>query len=116
MQKLRSVHLYLGCIFAPMLLFFAVSGVWQIFGLHHGSETLRALSSIHNQQRLKQGGVFLGSPMMSVFVLAMSFSFIVTTVLGIMMAFKFGRSRRAAFWCLGFGIIFPLAFALSRLF
>jgi hypothetical protein len=31
MQKLRSVHLYLGCLFAPMLLFFAISGIWQTY-------------------------------------------------------------------------------------
>jgi len=34
MQKLRQIHLYLGCFFAPMILFFALSGVWQEFGLN----------------------------------------------------------------------------------
>lgn len=27
MQKLRNLHLYLGCVFAPLLLFFAASGL-----------------------------------------------------------------------------------------
>src|SRR5688572_28393334 len=37
MKKLRSLHLYLGCVFAPMLLFFAMSGIWQSLGLHFHS-------------------------------------------------------------------------------
>ena len=45
MQKLRSIHLYLGCIFAPLLVFFAISGIWQTLGFQ--SEFLRKLSSIH---------------------------------------------------------------------
>lgn len=36
MKKLRSIHLYLGCIFAPLLLFFAVSGIWQVLGVEAG--------------------------------------------------------------------------------
>ena len=31
MTRLRSLHLYLGCIFAPMLLLFAITGIWQTF-------------------------------------------------------------------------------------
>ena len=32
MKTLRTLHLYLGCIFAPILIFFAVSGLWQTMG------------------------------------------------------------------------------------
>lgn len=28
---LRQIHLYLGCFFAPMTLYFSLSGVWQVF-------------------------------------------------------------------------------------
>lgn len=30
----RSVHLYLGCFFAPLLTIFIITGVVQIFNLH----------------------------------------------------------------------------------
>jgi hypothetical protein len=38
MKKLRLLHLYLGCIFAPMLLYFAVSGIWQTVGIHSSAD------------------------------------------------------------------------------
>src|SRR6185503_6211375 len=82
MQKLRSIHLYLGCIFAPMLLFFAISGIGQTLGLG-GSGLLKALSTIHTSHQLKSGGTFLSTPVAAVFVLVMAVSLIVTTILGI---------------------------------
>lgn len=111
MQKLRSIHLYLGCIFAPLLLFFAVSGIWQTLGLN--SHLLEQLSTIHTSHRLKAGGS-LTSPFLLGFVLLMSVSFIVTTILGVVLAVKFGRSRRAAWGCLAFGVLFPLVLILLR--
>ena len=114
MQKLRSIHLYLGCIFAPMLLFFAISGVWQLFGLGT-SRPLQALSSIHTHKQLKAGAVFLGGPAMFTFVLLMAASFIITTILGVVMALKYGRSRRAAIGCLAVGVLVPLSLIFFRL-
>jgi hypothetical protein len=49
------------------------------------------------------------------FVLAMAVSFIITTILGVVMAVKFGRSRRAAYYCLAIGIAFPLALVVIAL-
>jgi hypothetical protein len=43
-----------------------------------------------------------------VLVLIMSISFVATTILGIAMALKFGKSRRAAAFCLGAGVLIPL--------
>ena len=42
------------------------------------------------------------------FVLVMAVSFIATTILGIVMALKFGKSRRAAFYCLAAGVLIPM--------
>jgi hypothetical protein len=105
--------LYLGCIFAPLLLFFAVSGIWQLVGIQ--SPVFRKLSSIHTQARWKDGSE-LGSFPLRLFVLIMAVSFIITTILGVMMAFKFGRSRKAALWCVTVGIIIPVALVFIRLF
>lgn len=33
-RRLRDIHLYLGMLFAPSLLFFAATGALQLFGLH----------------------------------------------------------------------------------
>jgi hypothetical protein len=111
MQKLRSLHLYLGCIFAPLLLFFAVSGIWQTLGIR--SPMLRLVATIHTSHELKSGGG-LSSFSLKIFVLVMTASYIVTTILGVMMAMKHTRSRRIVYCCLAFGAGVPLALVLIR--
>jgi hypothetical protein len=108
MKKLRSLHLYLGCIFAPMLLFFAISGVWQTFGLHLHSHFLARLSTIHMSHGLKTNDGF-ASIFTMIFVVMMAVSFIISVILGVVMALKFGGSRRAALYCLAVGVVVPLA-------
>lgn len=108
MKKLRSLHLYLGCIFAPLLLFFALSGIWQMIGFN--SKTLALLSTIHTSKALKIGT--FTSPALKCFVIVMAASFILTTLLGVMMALKYGASRRAAIYCLLAGLVIPLVIVL----
>jgi hypothetical protein len=112
MQKLRSIHLYLGCIFAPLLLFFAISGIWQTLG--YQPEFLHKLSSVHTQARWKDGSE-LGSVPLRIVVVIMALSFILSTVLGVVMAFKFGRSHKAAFYCLVLGVVIPAILVLIRI-
>jgi len=91
-----------------MLLFFAISGIWQMFNLHHAhSEILTRLSTIHTSHQLKTGGS-LTSFFMKAFVLAMTASFILSTILGVVLAIKHGKNRRMAFYCLAVGVILPL--------
>ncbi|HXI69797.1 MAG TPA: hypothetical protein VNN22_05495 [Verrucomicrobiae bacterium] len=111
MQKLRSLHLYLGCVFAPLLLFFAISGIWQTLGIR--SPLLRLMATIHTSHELKSGGG-LSSVSLKVFVLTMTVSFIVMTILGVVMAMKYGQSRRVVFYCLALGVILPLMLILIR--
>jgi hypothetical protein len=117
MQKLRSIHLYLGCIFAPGLLFFAISGIWQTYALapsYQRWKVLAWLSTIHTSHPLKTGT--LSSSVLRGFVLVMAASFVVTTILGIVMALTYGRSRRAAYCCLAIGVVFPVAVILAAAF
>src|ERR1700744_2644702 len=114
MKILRALHLYLGCIFAPMLILFAVTGFWQTLGLNFlGHPFIARLSTIHTGHGLKIGGS-LSSIYMRWFVLAMAISLVFTIVLGIFMAFKFGH-RRTAIYCLCGGIAVPLIFILLAL-
>jgi hypothetical protein len=112
MKKVRSLHLYLGCIFAPMLLFFAISGFWQTYdpGYDVHSKALAVLSTIHKSSHLKSGAT-LSSSILREFVLVMALCFVVQTILGIIMALRYGH-RKAAFWCLGAGVVFPVAVIL----
>jgi hypothetical protein len=112
MKQLRSLHLYLGCFFSPMLLFFAMSGFWQTYdrGYAYHSRILWILSTIHTEAFLKSNDS-LANPILRDFVLVMTLAFIVTTILGIIMAVKHS-SRKAAYCCLAFGVLFPLAVIL----
>ena len=82
-------------------------------GLGLNSPLLQRLSTIHTSHQLKSGGS-LTSIFLVIFVLVMAASFIVTTILGVMMAIKFFKNRRAAFYCLAFGVVFPLILILIR--
>ena len=110
MVRLRSLHLYLGCIFAPMLLFFAISGIWQTLGLTH-IPVLKTLSTIH---MLSKAHKSLANPFLMIFNIIMALAFITTTILGIIMALSYGR-RRAAIYCLVFGVAFPVLLVLISL-
>ena len=114
MKKLRAAHLYLGCIFAPMLIFFAVSGLWQTLPMEiiQHSRFFALLSTIHTSHGMKVGS--LTSIYMMGFVILMALSLIFTIVLGVIMAFKFGH-KRVALFCLAGGVVVPLIFVLMAL-
>jgi hypothetical protein len=119
MQKLRRVHLYLGCIFAPLLIFFSLSGIWQILDLQSVEKgakpgILAYLSTLHTGDHLRAaGGATLSSPVFEGLNVVMALVLIATIVLGVVLAFKLGRSRNALI-CLGIGIVVPLLLVLLR--
>ena len=116
MNRLRQIHLYLGCAFAPLLVFFALSGIWQSFFLNttwrlaEGHPRLQhaqsLLITVHTGRALKAGDT-LSSPAFRYVVVAMALSLLVTMILGVVMAFRFGRGRVASI-CLVAGIVIPL--------
>jgi hypothetical protein len=113
MTQLRTLHLYLGCIFAPMLLLFAISGIWQTVGIRGGS-VMSLLSALHTSHKQKNGGGF-ANPFWKLLVILMALSFVVTTVLGILMAVKYGKNRRVAYYCLGAGVVVPVLLIVIQL-
>lgn len=125
MNRLRQLHLYLGCIFTPLLVFFAISGLWQNYFFHypHDHDThprLRQaaalLSSLHTGRGLKaaDGPETLSSPVFRFLVTAMALSLLLTMVLGVVTAFRFGH-RRVATVCLIAGVVVPVSLVVSVL-
>jgi hypothetical protein len=90
-----------------MLLFFATSGIWQTLGMGH-SGLLAMLSTAHTAMRLKVGFT-LTSAVLRWFIVLMALGFIISTILGIIMALTQGGNRKRAFCCLAFGVLFPTA-------
>jgi hypothetical protein len=119
MNNLRELHLSPGCIFAPILIFFAVTGSWQMFSLHRGtkdggyipSRPLVVLSGVHQYQHLPTGGNSRSTPL-RYFILAGAIGLVSRACLGIDMAFRHGGSRAKATGCLIAGVAIPLVFLL----
>lgn len=114
MKKLRELHLYLGCVFAPVLIFFAVTGAWQLFMLHRGTKngsympprSMVLLSGIHQVQHLPSASPDSTTPL-RYFMLAAALGLVTTTALGVIMAFRYGRSRAWVAVCLIAGVVIP---------
>ena len=62
LKQVRQLHLYLGTFFGPSILFFAMSGALQLFGLHEGHPGeayqppawVQKLGSIHKDQTVSE--------------------------------------------------------------
>ena len=134
-MNIRHLHLYLGTFFAPAILFFSLTGALQTFGWHenkNGAQNpawIAKIAEVHKEQhlgerqRLPQAArgestVKTLAPRenqsrrplpLKIFVLLMSTGLIITTLLGVYMAFKFGRDRRVVWALLFIGTVLPVA-------
>ncbi len=116
MPLLRKLHLYLGCIFAPVLIFFACTGGLQLYNLHESSKDgsyrapklLAAMGQIHKNQNLPRDPRGSGKAL-KVFMVAAATGLLLTTLLGVFMAFRLSRSARPVLACLTAGVALPLA-------
>ncbi|MCA1582337.1 MAG: hypothetical protein LC796_13290 [Acidobacteria bacterium] len=112
-RTLRRVHLYLGALFAPVLLVFTASGAWQVYRWNDakkdGSDTppavIRVVSEIHRDQTLAKDRPARGG--IKAFVFAACLALISTTLLGIAMAYRFTTRPVAVTLCLLAGILVP---------
>jgi hypothetical protein len=119
MKKLRLVHLYLGSLFGPLLIVFAVSGAWQVFrfndakkdGSYKPAKVITLFTDIHKDAVLpgvprRQGAA------MRWFVLAAAAGLATTTVLGIVMAYRLSRRPALVTTLLIAGVVLPAALLL----
>ena len=101
----RSVHLYLGCFFAPLLTIFIITGLVQTFNLHEARKNgykppvvVEALSQIHMNQRLATREFRPeASTAFRYLVVAMSVGLLLNMYLGVVMAFKFADPKMVWF-------------------
>lgn len=116
MRFLRSLHLILGCFFAPLLIFYAVSGFWQVFGWQwskgRDDQGLALVSTIHTGRGLKGGDIStLSSGPLRWFAAVMAVCLVVMVITGLVLAFRSAKTRVAAGAVVA-GLIIPLAFVL----
>jgi hypothetical protein len=116
MKKLRLVHLYLGSLFGPLLIVFAVSGGWQVFrfndakkdGSYKPAAIITLFSDIHKDAVLpgvprRQGAA------MRYFALGAAAGLTLTTLLGILMAYRLSRRPALVTFLLLVGVGLPAA-------
>jgi hypothetical protein len=114
MRFLRKLHLYLGCLFAPMLIFFAVTGSWQIFNWHQSTKdhsytaprVLAVLSDIHKDAHVPPTRRSSPAPL-RYFMFAAAAGLVLTTIIGVIMAYRFSRQPMVATVCLVLGVAVP---------
>jgi hypothetical protein len=119
MRHLIRWHRYLSCATAPLMLFFAVSGTWQIFrlqesrkdGSYQAPPALEKLSQVHKVEHLHGAAV----PLLRWAGVLAAAMFVTTGILGITMAVRLGRPRWLPVLLLGLGIAVPLAIAWAAL-
>ena len=117
MKFLRRLHLYLGCFFAPLLLFYTATGWFQTVTVHRnksigeaeGGGWMEKLTSIHVDQVFPLPFADAFDPaLFQYLVVAMSIALIVTVVLGVVLAFKMIKSKWLVALVLLAGIVLPV--------
>jgi len=114
-RTLRRLHLYLGAIFAPTLLALTMSGAWQIYrwndarkdGSYTPPRVVKLMSSIHKNQTTT-GKETPQKTGIKAFAFLAAILLITTTLLGIVMAYRFTPSPVAVTLCLLGGIVVPI--------
>jgi len=115
MKLLRRLHLYLGCFFAPLLLFYVATGWYQSVTLRRNKSVgeaedwLSKLRSVHVDQIYPAESANSYSPFLfRSLVVVMSIALIATTALGLILAIRTIRPRSLVWLSLALGVIVPV--------
>jgi len=115
MKTLRRVHLYLGCFFAPLLLFYVITGWYQTVnpdrrkGVSDSQDLVSRLSRVHVEQYYPtQSASGYSTRLFRVFIVIMANALIATVILGIILAFRTSRNKWPVWLSLALGITLPV--------
>jgi hypothetical protein len=117
MKFLRRIHLYLGVLYAPLLLFFLGTGWYQVLNpdrLKSPSEAetwVQKFRVIHTDQiypRDNTLGKFASPTLFQWLVYGMSAALILATVVGLVLAFRSVKPRWPVWLALVLGILLPV--------
>ncbi len=120
-RRLFILHRYAGLVTAPLILFFAISGIWQVFRLQDDSKktgykapaALKAASEFHKVEGLKKGSGATTAFKTTITVVAVALAF--AACIGIILGFRTTRPLWIAYLLLSIGITLPLVMYLLAL-
>src|SRR5260221_2023387 len=114
MRKIRLAHLYLGCFFTPLLLFYLGTGWYQTFNPNRNKAVgeqltwIGRLRYVHVDQVWPKENVLAYSTTAFRFLVAvMAIALITSVVLGIILAFRSSRSKWPVWLSLVLGVLLP---------
>ena len=115
MKRFRRLHLYLGCFFAPLLLFFVATGWHQTMQVDRQKRRGEAetwidrITSVHKDQVFPtESAAGYNTTLFKGLVVTMCIALIVTVILGIILAFSVLRIRWPVYLSLVLGVALPI--------
>ena len=115
MKTLRRVHLYLGCFFAPLLLFYVITGWYQTVnpdrrkGVSDSQDLVSRLSRVHVEQYYPtESASGYSTRLFRVLIVIMANALISTVILGIILAFRTSRNKWPVWLSIALGIVLPV--------
>ena len=112
---LRRLHTFLGVFFSPLLLLFVITGWWQTVspnrnkGLGFGTSWIEKLSTIHIDNYFPLPGARnYSTDLFKTLVVIMAIGLILTTLLGLVMTFRFAKRKVLMALILVTGISAPI--------
>lgn len=115
MRTLRRIHLYLGCFFAPLLIFYVATGWYQTVnpdrrkGVGDSNDFVSRLNRVHVEQYYPTDSASgYSTYLFRGLVVAMAVALIITVVLGVILAFRTMRNKWPVWLSLVLGILLPI--------
>ncbi len=124
MKTIRLLHTYIACAFAPLTIFFFLSGAVQTWNLHKGRKDnsytppaiVAKLCDVHTEQHWRSEDRTT-RPIRWPFRVAMtilSLGMLSTIALGIVMAYRFSTNKRRISLLLLTGVVVPILMVLVQ--
>jgi len=117
MKLLRRLHLYLGCFFTPLLLFFLATGWYQTFHINRNKRPGEAetwvsrLTSVHKDQLYPTDSANgYSTRLFQTLVVLMSIALMTSVALGLVLALRTIRPTWLVWLSLALGIAVPVLF------
>ena len=115
MRTLRRLHLYLGCFFAPLLIFYVATGWYQTVnpdrrkGTGDSTDLVSRLTRVHVEQYYPaESASGYSTRWLRALVVLMALALITTVILGIILAFRSSRNSWPVWLSLALGVALPV--------
>ena len=115
MKLLRRIHLYLGCFFAPLLVFYVSTGWYQTVnpdrrkGVGDSTDFISRLSRVHVEQYYPtESASGYSTYLFRGMIVIMAVALMTTVILGVILAFRTSRNKWPVWLSIALGIVLPI--------